>query len=206
MAMRCPGPLRADRTRPTRGSRGGSHGDPMIHRSDYWPFGEEIGPTLDPNEGHRFTAHWREYRGTYAEYSAEFGYWSMDEKSEKLIGDCKDLLMVGGMAAHEVSPEHFSPAGIQQKAGEPIDPVLPPPGGWGTYCTGEWHRVFIYCSVRPQCCYLARIAVNDERSNDLCWGCCEHTDCEPTCLANLPWYCVVGLDGRECSDMPYRAE
>ncbi len=40
------------------------HGDPVVHRCDYWPFGEEIGPSLDPAEGHRFTAHWREYRGT----------------------------------------------------------------------------------------------------------------------------------------------
>jgi RHS repeat-associated protein len=39
-------------------------GQPVIQRADYRPYGEAISPTLSPSEGHRFTAHWREYRGT----------------------------------------------------------------------------------------------------------------------------------------------
>ncbi len=39
-------------------------GQPVIQRADYWPYGEVIAPTLAPSEGHRYTAQWREYRGT----------------------------------------------------------------------------------------------------------------------------------------------
>ncbi len=47
-------------------ARAEEKGQPGIHRAGYWPYGEAISPALAPSEGHRFTAHWREYRGTVA--------------------------------------------------------------------------------------------------------------------------------------------
>jgi len=39
-------------------------GRPVVNHSDHWPYGEAIDPTLRTHEGHRYTAQWREYRGT----------------------------------------------------------------------------------------------------------------------------------------------
>ncbi len=47
-------------------ARADEKGQPGIHRAGYWAYGEAISPALAPSEGHRFTAHWREYRGTVA--------------------------------------------------------------------------------------------------------------------------------------------